>query len=85
MRDIKRSEYKPNATETAERHARDHVAPMLDNLPFHLRNTVTIGTGQVTELRKAAADKIESQAKEIKNLESANLALAKQMSKMYAS
>lgn len=81
--------YKPNSTETLEetvgRHARDLIAPMLENLPFHLRNTVTIGTGKVTELRKAAADKIESQAEEIKNLESANLALAKQMSKMYAS
>ena len=39
--------------------AKDHAEKMRPNLPYHLRNTVTIGTGCVTELRKIAADEID--------------------------
>ena len=39
--------------------AKQHMELMRPELVHHLRNTVTVGTGPVTELRKAAADEIE--------------------------
>jgi hypothetical protein len=39
--------------------AKQHMELMRPELVHHLRNTVTVGTGPVTELRKAAADEID--------------------------
>ena len=39
--------------------AKEQLEFMKPDLVYHLRHTVTVGTGQVTELRTEAADEIE--------------------------
>jgi hypothetical protein len=56
--------------------AAEHVELMKGDLPFHLRNTVTIGTGQVTELRIAAADEIDRLNLELRDLKAQILGVA---------
>ena len=46
----------------------EHMREMMPHLTYHLRNTVTIGTGPVTYLREAAAAHIDAQDAKIKAL-----------------